>query len=712
MLAGAVLAVGAAPASASAVFARAANVGPAPATAPLQLALPLVADTTGLERFARTITTPGSPNYGHYVTMAQVERMFGASAAVRSRVIHFLRAAGATDVTVPTPGLSAYATISVARAERAFGAALARFRGANGARFIAPVAANMASVDRVPTALRGVARGVVGLDTRPLYSPAVDRIAHAASAGVPSIFPHSGTSTGCGAAATTGGFTPNQYLTAYGFDPLQGNNDTGQGETVALIEIDGFHENDIIAFARCFGLNVPAQRVYGVGNVRHTLPAGGETTLDLEVLDAAAPGLKEIDVYESSATASSSLRAFSAPLANTRHPADVVSASLGLCEQFTLAALGRSGFGTIEGSLAAASATGITYLASSGDAGSADCLDNNGNPTHRLAVNYPASSWWVTGVGGTNFQLNAANQMTQQVVWNDGGMQAGSAGGGGLSAEFGRPGYQNGTVSSNRRAVPDVSMLADISPGYAIYCSAGPPDCDPSNPWTAVGGTSAATPLLAGGFALVDEQLRAAGKVGLGLVNPLLYTLGRNPATDMSVFSDVTVGNNDVFPFVHGGGALGCCSATPGFDDASGWGSVNVANFAQQALSAEPAPVAISLAVPAGQHLLSSHRVTAAVTCSSTCLAGAYTVVTIGRGRHAHVLEADSKTTSLASAGSASLVMNLSGRQLSKINAGRRHGKPIAATVTGVLFNNTVYSIIHDPGESVQARTASQNVGL
>jgi kumamolisin len=708
IFASAMLAASAAPAVARTVVARVAQVGPAPAAQGLQLVLPLAADTSGLERYASSITTPGSANYGRYVTLVQLERMFGASGATRARVIHFLRAAGATHVAIPTPGLFADATITVARAERAFGTALAQFRGAHGAHFIAPSGAAAASVGHVPAGLRGAARGVIGLDTRPLYWPSVDPIAHGASGGVPSIFPHTGTTSGCSAAASTEGFTPNQYLSAYDFSPLE-NRDTGQGQTVALIEIDGFKDRDINAFAHCFGLRVPALRTYGVGSVHHTLPAGGEATLDLEVLDAAAQGLKEIDIYEANSDAESTLRAMTAPLGNTHHLPQVVSASLGLCEQDVHAALGSSGIGNIEASLAAASATGITYLASSGDDGSADCLDQNGNPIHRLAVNYPASSWWVTGVGGTNFELNAANQITQQVVWNDGSIQPGSAGGGGLSTEFGRPSYQNGTESSNRRAVPDVSMLADVAPGYAIYCSVGPPDCDPSNPWTTVGGTSAATPLLAGGFALVDEQLHAAGKVALGLVNPLLYTLGRNPAQAASVFSDVQVGDNDVFPFFHGLGALGCCSASAGFDDASGWGSVNVASFSQAAVSSAPAPVRVSLSLPRGQHPLSTHVITATVSCSAACLTGAFALVTIG---NAKPFEVDSRVANLSSAASATVTMHFSHKQIGKLNSGRRHGKHIKATVVGVLFNNTVYSVIGVPGESVQSRTGGKKLAL
>ena len=262
------------------------------------------------------------------------------------------------------------------------------------------------------------------------------------------------------------------------------------------------------------------------------MPPGGEATLDVEVLDAAAPGLKGIDVYETKPSASATLRALTSPLQNRGFKPQVISASLGLCEPDVFLAIGLKGLRSVEGSLAMAAGSGISFLASSGDQGSADCVDLTGAPVARLSVNYPSSSPWVTGVGGTNFALTPANTIAAQIVWNDTSLQPGAAGGGGTSQLFKRPSYQKGTVTKNRRFLPDVSMLADIAPGYTVFCSATP-DCvnsESTNPWQTVGGTSAATPLLAGGLALVDEALRLNGRHDVGFANPLLYKIGRNGA--------------------------------------------------------------------------------------------------------------------------------------------------------------------------------------
>ena len=94
-----------------------------------------------------------------------------------------------------------------------------------------------------------------------------------------------------------------------------------------------------------------------------------------------------------------------------------------------------------------AAGSGISFLASSGDQGSADCVDLTGAPVARLSVNYPSSSPWVTGVGGTNFALTPANTIAAQIVWNDTSLQPGAAGGGGTSQLFKRPSYQKGTVN-------------------------------------------------------------------------------------------------------------------------------------------------------------------------------------------------------------------------------------------------------------------------
>ncbi len=112
----------------------------------------------------------------------------------------------------------------------------------------------------------------------------------------------------------------------------------------------------------------------------------------------------------------------------------------------------------------------------------------------------------------------------------------------------------------------DVAAFADPSPGYAIVCSHEVQGCGPAPGQTIsfVGGTSAATPLVAGMIALWDQQAKQSGLPNPGFVPPLLYSIAQHTPGS---FLDITTGDNAVF------GGVSCCTATPGFDLASGLGS-------------------------------------------------------------------------------------------------------------------------------------------
>jgi subtilase family serine protease len=112
--------------------------------------------------------------------------------------------------------------------------------------------------------------------------------------------------------------------------------------------------------------------------------------------------------------------------------------------------------------------------------------------------------------------------------------------------------------------VPDVSLFADESPGYPIVCSSGVQGCPKSaQSISFVGGTSAATPLMAGVIALWTQQAKQQGLPRPGFVPPLMYALEKSSP---GAFIDITQGGNALF-----GGS--CCPARPGFDLASGIGS-------------------------------------------------------------------------------------------------------------------------------------------
>ena len=694
------------------------RLGAAPAQRTVSLALPLRAHTAALARFAHAVSTPGSTSYGEYESVAAASRRFGASPAERARVVAALRHAGATDVSIDATGLYADVTMRVGQAERLFTTHVARFASAGTAD--APAEHFMAPTDgiRVPSALRGDVTGVVGLNTQPLDPDAEPAHATAAqvdgarrlrsdaasdaattAAPVTSAYPsRTGTAAGCPEALAQPGFSPNQYLTAYGYGPLQQLGIEGQGERVALIEIDGYNASDVKAFDQCFSLGTPKITSYGVG-IKHKLSAQGETDLDLELLSAAAPQLKAVDVYESGDDAADVLRSLTAALAAKGRTPDVISASLGACEQTTLADITSAGIKAVESILQLAAASGVSTLASSGDDGSSACVGGTGSPLNLLAVNFPASSPWVTGVGGTNVKLQADNTIldpaTDQVVWNDEPDYVG-AGGGGVSM-FNRPSYQAGVDKSKHREVPDVSMLADPLPGYEIYCTAALCKKLPGAPWVSFGGTSAGTPLLAGGLALIDQQLAARGQANIGFANPLLYQAAKS-ATAASTISDVISGSNDISSVVFGR-SLGCCTATTGYDQASGVGSVNLGGLADVAEASVPKQTTIAIGVPAQKRPVAADHFQVKISCSRECLMGAYAKIQIG----SRMRTAYSKSYVLIRTKARSVRIGLSGPLRVRMEDALAKGQKVTATLYGAIVL---------PSGQILKRTAGKQISV
>jgi subtilase family serine protease len=305
-----------------------------------------------------------------------------------------------------------------------------------------------------------------------------------------------------------------------------------------------------------------------------------ETEMDAELVLSAAPHLGTLKIYESGNNAASY---FSQWARIIQDAPPVVSTSWGLCEQ-TL----NAPFIAEENTLfALAAAQGQTLFASTGDTGSAGCLGNAKSSTSLLNVDDPAAQPFVTSVGGTSLTLNRASGYSGESTWNTSSMPPASfvgASGGGISHYWTQPSWQqmrgvksassSGKVCKARagsicRETPDVSLQADTSPGYIIYCSArATKSCSNDQPWNVVGGTSVATPLWAVLATLTNQMLQKQGR--LGFLNPLLYQIARNTRLYRACFHDITKGNND-----YNGLNAGRYPARPGYDMATGLGSYN-----------------------------------------------------------------------------------------------------------------------------------------
>jgi kumamolisin len=244
-------------------------------------------------------------------------------------------------------------------------------------------------------------------------------------------------------------------------------------------------------------------------------------TLDIEVAGTIAPDAR-IVVYFAGNTSKSFQDAVNAAIHDTTNNPSVISISWGGPEDTSETAY----YTTFDQDFQSAATLGISVCAAAGDSGSSDGA-GDGKPH----VDYPASSPYVLGCGGTTLVANVqTDTITSEVVWNE--PDNGGATGGGVSDIFPLPSYQSGAgvpVSRNTgktgRGVPDVAGDADPATGYNILLGGQ------SEP---IGGTSAVAPLMAGLLARINEQL---GK-SAGFINPQLYA---NP----SVCRDITKGNND-----------------------------------------------------------------------------------------------------------------------------------------------------------------------
>jgi subtilase family serine protease len=538
----------------------------------------------GLARFVRRVSDPDSPRYRHYLSVGKLIRRFGASHSTERRAKDWLAERGLRG-----------------RVGRTRTYLLTTLPGPRAAQLLAPRSSARARVGRlgrrhpavpgrVPRGLQPAVRAISLLSKDPgAVSVGGALGGRSGAASIPPLPPahgserdRTGTPAGCGAGRSAGftapdsAFTPNQYLTAYGHAKLHERGLRGRGERVSFIEIDGFKRSDVKAFGACFGISIPPIHVHPVGG--SVLAPGGETTLDLEVFSAAAPKADGLDVYEGSSSASGILETSAAALGRKgRHP-DVISVSLEGCEPRYV---GQRAFAEAYGNVfAIAAGAGISTLVAAGDQGSSMCTEGQ-TALGLLATSLPATSPYVTSVGGTNLVLHPGNSIANQLVWNDSPQTFGATGGG-YSLLFAKPWWQKVSSTDDARSVPDIAALADIVPGFAIYCTAAPCSTAPQQTtpgWIGIGGTSAATPLMAGGIALADQSARAHGQGSLGFLNPLLYGIGRS-RSHRSVFYDLRHGDNDlgemIPPSAGGGQPLGCCSAKRKYDLVSGWGSPNL----------------------------------------------------------------------------------------------------------------------------------------
>ena len=401
----------------------------------------------------------------------------------------------------------------------------------------------------------------------------------------------------CESLFTVACYVPAQVQTAYDEQPLFDSGITGAGQTIAIVDAFGSPtiQADLATFDATF--NLPAPPSFKIIQPAGKVPAwdptdangdvgwAGETTLDVEWAHTIAPGanilLVETPVDETEGTAGFPQIVTAENYVINHHLGQVISQSFGATEPTfpsaaSILALRSANFNALKNH--------VTVLAATGDAGATDYSNAAGTLlyTHR-AVDWPASDPLVTAVGGTQLSLLSTGQRTQaDRVWNDSTNDAlnnafsgdpdpsALATGGGLSTVFARPSYQDSVagVVGQQRGTPDIAMSGACSGLVNTYQSfAGEPAG-----WYVDCGTSEATPMFAGIVALADQ---VAGH-SLGLINPALYAMSAAHAPGLV---DVTAGNNSVSFLQPNLVTVKGYAAGPGYDLASGVGTVDAAQF-------------------------------------------------------------------------------------------------------------------------------------
>lgn len=373
--------------------------------------------------------------------------------------------------------------------------------------------------------------------------------------------------------------TPESMRAAYGITPLIQKGYTGQGQTVVDIVSFGSPtlQRDMDVFDQQFNLPpITIKQISPLNEPSSGSPSdisgwAGETTLDVEIIHALAPGANIVvltsPVAETEGTVG--LPEFRKLLqyAIDNKLGTIISNSWGASEATLKDAAGQTELQLWNTLLQKATTQdGLTLLASSGDNGATDFTDLAGK---QLATS-PTSSFlndnpWVTSVGGTS--LHRDGTAFDETAWNSG---SGSSGGG-FSAFYSTPAYQQllpASVQStlkNRRGLPDVAGNADPNTGLAMY---------EDGSWNVAGGTSAAAPMWAAVIAIANQM---AGHP-LGFINPALYKVGTS-ARYLQDFHDITSGDNTI-------GKVVGFNAIPGWDPVTGLGSPNAVNLLPDLIAA------------------------------------------------------------------------------------------------------------------------------
>jgi large repetitive protein len=536
-----------------------------------------------------------SAKFHAWLSPEEFAAQFGPSKSDLQTVAGWLESHGFHVNRIARGGLSIEFSGTAGQVKQVFHAAIHRYL-ADGAQHIAN-----ASDPQIPSALERVVAGIVTLHDFQ-KQPAIRVLGEATRIANTSQWQPEFTYQG--AAGAMHYLAPGDFSKIYNTAPLIKSGVDGSGQSIAIVGRSNIFLSDVQIFRLAFGLPANDPQIIVDGPDPGDLFGQEEAEADLDVQwsGAVAPNAT-IKFVVSASTNSSDGVDLSAEYIVDNDIAPVMSTSFGACE----AVLGQAENAFYNNLWEQAAAEGITVVVASGDSGAAGCDDPNAGPAIKgAAVSGLASTPFNVAVGGTEFNENgndslywsATNGADQssvlgyipEDVWNESCTDANQctsvtlfASGGGPSSIYTKPSWQAGPGVPNdgKRDLPDVSLAAAaLHDGY-LLCQEGSCLTDGQGQLfnaEVIGGTSASTPTFAGIMALVAQSAKSR----LGLATFVLYPLAASEndngcnasGTPQSscVFNDVTQGNNSV---------LGQSGATagPGYDLATGLGSVNAANL-------------------------------------------------------------------------------------------------------------------------------------
>ena len=562
-----------------------------------------------VEALAQAVSNPTSSSYRAFLTPQQFRQQFAPSQAQVGAVQAWLRNQGFTVEYTPQNNHYVSAEGTVARAAVAFGTSFGMY-SIQGLTLRSP-----SSEVSVPDSLAGVVSGIVGLDDS---AQLVHTNHTTGDAPPPAAFVSAqpcsnywGEKQAVGFTNPYGpgtlpyapcGYTPDQIKGAYG---LGSTGLDGSGQTVAII--DAYAAPTIVSDVNQWSINrgLPTMKanqftqVVAPGTYHHPErgqkqdPQGwyGEETLDVEAVHGMAPGAEIVFVG-----APNNFQDLDAALNHVvdRALAQIVSNSYG----FDTELLPRGFIKPYEDTILQGAVEGIGIYFASGDNGDESLVEGY------TTTDWPASSPFVTAVGGTTLAVGASNNYLFETGWGTySSSWTGSAwsptppgtwlygGGGGVSRIFAEPSYQQGVVPNSvfaaqgrtGRAVPDISANADPNAGYLIGESQTFPDGTIQYSEYRIGGTSLSCPLVAGIMALSDQ---AAGAPH-GFANPVFYANAAAFTDVTSPASTVAVVRTNYNNSIDASAGLSyrlrtanqtlSLQTTPGYDDVTGLGSPNAA---------------------------------------------------------------------------------------------------------------------------------------